>query len=145
MDLIHEDDPTVSICHDVNWVSDAQELPISMEPGFKAAVYRESDTSYYAQIESNEDVLNSSGRGKFPNGIGLSVPAPASDEDIVKTLIACRAVSGFHEAMEWTKLDGQPVAVAHPEEGEFEMWGWLYGKMRDLLDEYAERYPSSSD
>lgn len=68
-----------------------------------------------------------------------------SDRDVAAQLIAAEALWAFHDGLEFVHIDGEQFANPHPgylEEADSEMFGWLLGKMTDLVEEYAKRYPT---
>lgn len=136
-------------------------LPIQMEPGYRAIFYGFGEGTCHVEIESDRKVPNSMfededetipewrrRQREFPDGIENDVPAPTTDFEHAKVLVALRATSAFHEILEFTKLSGQRIAAPHPRgedrfdhKVEYEMWNWLYAEMAKLVDTYVEKYP----
>jgi hypothetical protein len=59
-----------------------------------------------------------------------------------RMVVATFAALGFHEALEWTRLNGRRLAAPHPAGAAHgEMWDWLAAELLDLVDRYAARYP----
>lgn len=116
---------------------------ITMQNGFSVEIWADCKIGpAHIDVNSNNDVPNAYGeeyRG-FPNGISLDVKNPDDDLDVTRTCWVARAVSEFHEVLEFTTLDGERLADPHPP-NEGEMWQWLYEKIDAVAIEYMARYP----
>lgn len=120
----------------------AMPLPIQMQPGFSAEAL-----PGHVDIWCEDEIQNAYGEDfGFPNGISLDTPERKTELAIAIDLWAARAVSEFHEILEFTLLDGERLADPHPggvdspEEGE--MWEWLFNRVRRLATDYIRRYPA---
>lgn len=129
---------------------DPRHPDIRLPPGFDAFV---SEVSYgdpnkvHVDMSATHDVENAfydpdnrHSPERWGDGITLNVPTPTNDRDLAISLATCRAVSEFHETLEWVMVNGERLADGHPED-EGEMWDWLADKIRNLYLEYIERYP----
>lgn len=86
------------------------------------------------------------------HSIGLQFPHDLEHgppERLAKAMVVAETIQAFHEALEWTKVDGRRLADPHPpvggdpERGEdYQMWDWLVTELGALLDTYIERWPA---
>ena len=116
---------------------------LTLAPGYSAEVICDDDKGCIEIFAAN-DVLNAyddSMHPTFPDGIRLEIDPPQSEMEVAMACWVAKAVSDFHEAMEFTMLDGKRLADPHPAGHEEEMWGWLYARMHALAWEYVRRWP----
>lgn len=121
-----------------DWVA----LPIKLQPGFSAAVHEGAGIDV-SSLEDVKDAYDPKGKRTFPNSIyldlGIDLP---THESVAVEIWAARAVSEFHEILEFIEVDGQRLAEPHPGGWtETEMWAWLHECMSALATEYIKRYP----
>lgn len=123
-----------------------KELEVS-HPKWSATVVFGSakDSHPFLQLGTGDDWYNAYRDEVQPGANGGCMRLDAgSAEESAKELIAMMALWGFHEALEFIKLDGERLANPHPEyagDGDEEMFDWLKGKMLEVLEEYMQRYP----
>ncbi len=87
--------------------------------------------------------------GTFPNAIDAESPAREDTKDVAIDYASILLSQEFHEILEWVKVDGLPLAQAHPEldaEGfitgdSYSYWTWLQDRFRQVVLDYMDEFP----
>jgi len=126
-------------------------LPITLGRGLDVEIFGARNGEVSLEVHALSAVPNSvydpeatsgiQSRATFPDGISLEEVTVTDDRDVALSIVAARATSEFHEELEWVRFEGNLLADPHPE-NEGEAWSWLYGRMKEMAVEYAERFPT---
>lgn len=110
----------------------------------------------YPRIRPNS--YKDDGRGfhrkGFPNNIELDMPNRDNPRDVALDFMSLSAASYFHELLEWVTIDGELLAIPHPEndmeppfpkgdKDDFAYWNWLTLGFRRTIVAYCRRYPKT--
>lgn len=126
-------------------------------PWQEVTFYKQGDDEYYWEIANEEfprvpnpywdGVQQSKSRKSFDNSICAITPKRKEAIDVAIDYISILLAQEIHEALEWTRVDGKPLAETHPEShgGDDGYWKELQDDFVEVIKRYIKKYPKAVD
>lgn len=116
---------------------------VSLPPHVTSAWAQDENASEYFLTLEAPRIPDADNSGCLvAGGVSAVFPIPDDVHGLAIDVAAAHVYSAVHEAIEWTAVDGERLADPHPPNSD-EMWQWLAGATRQLIQDYIDRFGTS--